>query len=138
MVAITDLGGAVWHDKATSRLPRVPRALRAPELISGRSNISDIFELICGEPLFCLSTFGLSSEQIDEEHRQMVEDIVKPALDQETAISEFAAYLDKRTQGRLGDDVLPLARLLRQSMLVEPEHRKNAFQLLTDPWFKAI
>ncbi|KAL3411425.1 hypothetical protein V8F44DRAFT_635970 [Aspergillus fumigatus] len=125
MVVITDLGGA----------------LRALELISGRSNISDvrtdfwnlaclIFELICGELLFCLSIFGLLSEQIDEEHWQMVEDI--------TAISEFAVYLDMRTQGRLGDDVLPLARLLRQSMLVEPEHWKNAFQLLTDPWFKAI
>jgi hypothetical protein len=60
MVAITDLGGgawsprrhsrkdwliilkAVWRDKASSRLPRVPRALRAPELISGRSNVSDV------------------------------------------------------------------------------------------------
>ncbi|KAG2014427.1 hypothetical protein GB937_006652 [Aspergillus fischeri] len=149
LVAITDLGGAVWHDKAPSRLPRVPRALRAPELISGRSNVSDIrteiwnlacliFELICGEPLFCLSTFGLSTKQIDEEHQQMVEDIVKPALDQEAAISEFAAYLDMRTHGRLGDDVLPLARILRHSMLVEPEHRKDAFELLSDPWFKAI
>ncbi|EAW17415.1 putative serine protein kinase [Aspergillus fischeri NRRL 181] len=136
LVAITDLGG-------------VPRALRAPELISGRSNVSDIrteiwnlacliFELICGEPLFCLSTFGLSTKQIDEEHQQMVEDIVKPALDQEAAISEFAAYLDMRTHGRLGDDVLPLARILRHSMLVEPEHRKDAFELLSDPWFKAI
>ncbi|KAH1935936.1 hypothetical protein KXV69_003089 [Aspergillus fumigatus] len=138
MVAITDLGGAVWHGKATSRLPRVPRALRAPELISGRSNVSDIFELVCGEPLFCLSTFGLSTKQIDEEHQQMVEDIVKPALDQEAAIFEFATYLHMRTHGRLGDDVLPLAKLLRHSMLVEPEHRKDALELLSDPWFNAI
>jgi hypothetical protein len=60
----------------------------------------------------------------------MVEDIVKPALDQEAAISEFATYLDIRTHGRLGDDVLPLARLLRHSMLVD------ALELLSHPWFK--
>jgi hypothetical protein len=66
----------------------------------------------------------------------MVEDIVKPALDQEAAISEFAACVDMRTHGRLGHDVLPLAMLLRHSMLVEPEHRKDALELLSDPWFK--
>jgi hypothetical protein len=68
----------------------------------------------------------------------MVEDIVKPALDQEAAIFEFATYLHMRTHGRLGDDVLPLAKLLRHSMLVEPEHRKDALELLSDPWFNAI
>ncbi|GFF97046.1 serine protein kinase, putative, partial [Aspergillus lentulus] len=95
-----------------------------------------IFELICGEPLFCLSMFSLLTKQIDEEHRQMVEDIIKPALNQEAVISEFAAYLDMRTLGQLSHDVLPLARLLYHSMLVEPEHWKDAVELLSDLWFK--
>ena len=69
----------------------------------------------------------------------MIEEIIKPKLDREIAATEFARHLEKRTQGRLGDDTLAFARLLRQYMLVvEPEHRKETAELLEDPWFGAI
>jgi hypothetical protein len=67
----------------------------------------------------------------------MIEAIIKPTLSQEEATLEFAVYLQQRMQARLGnDDVRMLARMLRQSMLlVRPEDRKNATELLKDPWF---
>ncbi|EDN03941.1 hypothetical protein I7I51_05199 [Histoplasma capsulatum] len=84
LVKIGDLGGAAWS-RQCDQWPVTPTALRAPELIhrntwDARIDIWAlgclVFELATNEPLFPLGSFGLTAEQIDEEHAYRISQLL--------------------------------------------------------------
>ncbi|KAL5044810.1 hypothetical protein BDW71DRAFT_185419 [Aspergillus fruticulosus] len=82
LVKIGDLGSVILNEESNRiALPVTPTALRAPELIYGRPWNKGIdiwalgcllFELATNEPLFPLGTFGLSTEEVDQEHLRLI------------------------------------------------------------------
>ncbi|PKX99621.1 serine protein kinase [Aspergillus novofumigatus IBT 16806] len=122
-VKIRDLGGAV-SCRQGDRKPVSPRALRTPELI--RRNTWDagidiwtlgclVFELATNEPLFPLGTFGLTAEEIDQEHINLISQLLGE--------DDFGA-----------ENVQRLASFLSSMLRPDPLKRMSTTELLKHPF----
>ncbi|OOO05666.1 protein kinase [Aspergillus oryzae] len=140
MVKIGDLGGAAFIRQREQR-PVTPTALRAPELIHriewdvgidiwtlGRL----IFELATNEPLFPLGTFGLTAEQIDEEHLYLIGQV----LDKNNQTGDtFTQYLTDRLPADFGAENLErLASFLSGMLQEKAQKRMSTAELLRHPF----
>ncbi|KOC12557.1 hypothetical protein AFLA70_215g002400 [Aspergillus flavus AF70] len=140
MVQIGDLGGAAFIRQREQR-PVTPTALRAPELIHriewdvgidiwtlGRL----IFELATNEPLFPLGTFGLTAEQIDEEHLYLIGQV----LDKNNQTGDtFTQYLTDRLSADFGAENLErLASFLSGMLQEKAQKRMSTAELLRHPF----
>ncbi|RJE23790.1 Serine protein kinase [Aspergillus sclerotialis] len=140
VVKIGYLGGAIQNPQRGQR-PVTPTALRAPELIHrGTWNAGIdiwalgclIFELATNEPLFPSGTFGLSAEQIDEEHIYLISQL----LDGNGYMNEtFVKHLTDRLPPDFGaKNVQRLASLLWLMLERDPEKRMPTAKLLDQPF----
>ncbi|ODM19794.1 hypothetical protein SI65_04780 [Aspergillus cristatus] len=84
LVKIGDFGG-VARGGQSNQWPVTPIAFRAPELIYRKTWDAGIdiwalgcliFELATNEPLFPVGSFGLTAEQIDQEHIYLVDQVL--------------------------------------------------------------
>ncbi|KAL4999226.1 kinase-like protein [Aspergillus recurvatus] len=143
-VSIGDLGGAQYIGHCDQQ-PVTPLALRAPELI--RRDIEGttidktidiwilgclLFELATNEPLFPLDTFGLTREEIDNDHCSLI----SQRLDSNSQRDEdFTGYLRERLPNNFGaESVESLASFLLLMLQISPRERLLARDLLQTPF----
>ncbi|RHZ73682.1 hypothetical protein CDV55_106006 [Aspergillus turcosus] len=140
VVKIGDLGGAIWGRQSHQK-PVTPTALRAPELI--RRNAWDagidiwafgclIFELATNEPLFPLGTFGLTAEEVDEEHINLISQL----LGEDGHLHENCTkYLMDRLPSDFGtENIQHLASFLSLMLQSDPQRRMLTTNLLKHPF----
>ncbi|KAI9847584.1 MAG: hypothetical protein M1837_002158 [Sclerophora amabilis] len=138
-IKIGDLGGATWGTR--DKLAVTPIALRAPELIAqkvwdARIDVWAlgclIFQLATNEPLFAMGSFGLTKEQINEEHKNLIRQI----LDDDNVMHDsFDAYLSERLPSDFGtESSQSLASFLRSMLQRDPHARKPTAELLRHPF----
>ncbi|ODH45502.1 CMGC/SRPK protein kinase [Paracoccidioides brasiliensis] len=136
LVKIGDLGGAAWS-RQCDQWPVTPTALRAPELIhrntwDARIDIWAlgclVFELATNEPLFPLGSFGLTAEQIDEEHAYRISQL----LGKNGQVHEnFTKHLTDRLPYDFGaENVEHLASFLWLMLQQNPQRRMPTTKLL--------
>lgn len=99
------------------------------------SNLRKIFELATNEPLFPLGTFGLSAEQLDEEHLQLISQL----LDGNGHMNEtFVKHLTDRLPPDFGaQNIQHLASLLWLMLQQDPTKRTTTAKLLSHPFLVA-
>ncbi|KAL3430863.1 kinase-like domain-containing protein [Aspergillus tetrazonus] len=139
-VRIGDLGGAQYINHYNQQ-PVTPLALRAPELIrrhTGDTAIDDtkdiwtlgclLFELATNEPLFPLDTFGLTRDDIDNNHCSLIDQ----RLDSNSLRNEkFRGHLRDRLPDNFGAESLEaLASFLLLMLQIDPRERLPAKDLL--------
>lgn len=95
------------------------------------NNCIKIFELATNEPLFPLGTFGLSAEQIDEEHICLINQL----LDGDSYMNgTFMKHLTDRLPPNFGaKNVQRLASLLWLMLERDPQKRMSTASLLDQP-----
>ncbi|KAL4733839.1 kinase-like protein [Aspergillus similis] len=139
-VRIGDLGGAQYI-KHCDQQPVTPQALRAPELIrrhTGDPAINDtidiwtlgclLFELATNEPLFPLDTFGLTREDVDNDHYSLINQILDPNSQRD---EKFTGYLRDRLPDNFSAEcVETLASFLLLMLRINPRERLPARDLL--------
>ncbi|GIJ97978.1 hypothetical protein Aspvir_000086 [Aspergillus viridinutans] len=140
MVKIGDLGGAVCG-RHSNQKPVTPTALRAPELI--RRNTWDagidiwtlgclIFELATNEPLFPLGTFGLTAEEVDQEHINLISQLLG---ENDHLHESFTKYLMDRLPSDFGaENIQRLASFLWLMLRPDPQKRISTTKLLNHPF----
>ncbi|RAK80077.1 serine protein kinase [Aspergillus fijiensis CBS 313.89] len=146
-VRIGDLGGAQYIRQCDQQ-PVTPLALRAPELIRQYTNGATIdraidiwtlgcllFELATNEPLFPLDTFGLTREEIDNDHCSLINQrLSSNSQDDEN----FMRYLSDRLPNSFGaKNVKTLASYLSHMLQVSPRDRLSASNLLQTPFLSS-
>ncbi|OJI81370.1 hypothetical protein ASPTUDRAFT_32781 [Aspergillus tubingensis CBS 134.48] len=148
-VKIGDLGGAslrltlAQYVQHCDEKPVTPLGLRAPELIRHTRDTSIdttldiwalgclIFELATNEPLFPLDTFGITREDIDNDHCILIE----KRLGSNNQDAEFAEYLRERLPENFGaENVESLASFLLCILQIDPRERLSAKELLRTPF----
>lgn len=99
------------------------------------SDLRKIFELATNEPLFPLGTFGLSAEQLDEEHIYLISQL----LDDDGHINEtFIKHLTDRLAPDFGaKNIQRLASLLWLMLQQDPTKRTSTAKLLRHPFLVA-
>jgi serine/threonine-protein kinase SRPK3 len=86
------------------------------------------FELATNKPLFPLGTFGLSKEQIDEEHLGLINRLLG---DDDSVNKTFMQHLtDKLPANFGGANIESFASLLRFMLQQDPQKRISAARLL--------
>ncbi|KAF9890044.1 hypothetical protein FE257_006724 [Aspergillus nanangensis] len=143
LVKIGDLGGVI-QDQGCNHRPVTPTALRAPELIHRNSWNAGIdvwalgcliFELATNEPLFPLGTFGLSAEQIDEEHLYLLSQMLDGC---DNMNETFVKHLTDRLAPEFGaENIQRLASLLSLMLQQDPKKRTSTAELLSHPFLVA-
>ncbi|KAF9518782.1 hypothetical protein BS47DRAFT_197256 [Hydnum rufescens UP504] len=169
-VRISDMGGASLIAPASGTTPITPVALRAPELILTKSWDMTIdiwsfgclfFEFLTGTPLFVIGTWGLTDEEIDDDHLcQLISalgplptdlcaqwpryssfysedgtEIVPPEVD----TPPLETFLKNKAPPEMDtEEVKAVGVLLRGILHYNPAQRPTAADLLKDPWFEAI
>ncbi|XRM47458.1 hypothetical protein ABZX51_010430 [Aspergillus tubingensis] len=141
-VKIEDLGGAQYVQHCDEK-PVTPLSLRAPELIRHTRDTSidttlDIWALGCliselatNEPLFPLETFGITREEIDNDHCTLIEK--RLSLNNQDA--DFADYLRERLPENFGaENAESLASFLVLMLQIDPCERLSAKELLRTPF----
>lgn len=89
-----------------------------------------IFELATNEPLFPLDAFGLTREEIDQDHETLISQILCLNRDQ-----EFTGYLTDRLPDDFGaENVQNLASFLLLMLQISPQRRLSAKSLLYTPF----
>ncbi|KAL4922941.1 serine protein kinase [Aspergillus undulatus] len=141
-VKIGDLGGAI-NDYQCDQKPVTPGGLRAPELIRQKPwdpRIDSwalgclIFELATNKPLFPLGVFGLSWEEIDEEHLHLINQL----FGNENTDRGFVKYLSDRLPPDFGtENIQQLASLLSLMLQIDPRKRASAGDLINHPFLRS-
>jgi serine/threonine-protein kinase SRPK3 len=86
-----------------------------------------IFELATNEPLFPLGSFGLTAEQIDSEHKALIDKI----HDEREVLKNFTTCLKEKLASDFGtDNVRSLASFLMSMLQRDPRSRKPTTALL--------
>ncbi|KAK4084991.1 hypothetical protein Purlil1_10026 [Purpureocillium lilacinum] len=174
-IKLSDMGGAYFFTDPPTK-PVTPRGLRAPELIlTGTVNQTlDIwsfgclvFELITGEPLFCVPW----SESEDDDHLLSLNSRLGALPDElykhwktsslyftperklfncelgGVAEGEEPLMLEQPSMEEVFDQAVPeldeeeasvVKKLIRQILQYDPSKRPSPAELLSDPWFAAI
>ncbi|KAL4890865.1 serine protein kinase [Aspergillus ambiguus] len=144
-VKIGDLGGAQWI-RHCDQEPVTPLALRAPELIQQRPADTAIdttidiwtlgcllFELATNEPLFPLDIFGLTREEIDDDHHCLIDQRVGSNSQRDD--ENFTEYLRERLPDNFGaGNVESFASCLSLMLQNVPHKRLPARELLQTPF----
>ncbi|BCS12688.1 hypothetical protein ALUC_50734A [Aspergillus luchuensis] len=141
-VRIGDFGGAQYVQYCDEK-PVTPLGLRAPELFRKTRDTSidttlDIWALGClifalatNEPLFPLDTFGITREEIDNDHGILIE----KRLGSNNQDGDFAEYLRERLPENFGaKNAESLASFLLLMLQIDPRERLSAEQLLQTPF----
>lgn len=94
--------------------------------------LGKIFELATNEPLFPLETFGLTAEQIDQEHLYLVDQM----LDKNGQMDKcFIEYLTDRLPSDFGaGNIQHLASYLVLMLQRDPQRRLTTTKLLNQPF----
>ncbi|PYH36378.1 serine protein kinase [Aspergillus neoniger CBS 115656] len=131
-VRIGDLGGAQYVQHCDEK-PVTPLGLRAPELIRHTRDTSIdttldiwalgclIFELATNEPLFPLDTFGITREEIDNDHGILIEK--RLGSNNQDGDFNFGA-----------ENAESLASFLLYMLQIDPRERLSAKELLQTPF----
>ncbi|OJJ71272.1 hypothetical protein ASPBRDRAFT_30992 [Aspergillus brasiliensis CBS 101740] len=154
-IRIGDLGGAEFTDSSHAisaqffqccdQKPVTPLGLRAPELIqrhTGDIAVGTaidiwtlgclIFELATNEPLFPLDTFGLTWEEIDNDHISFIEQ--RLGSDNQKN-GDFQVYLrDRLPENFDAENVETLTSFLFLMLQKDPRERLPARELLQTPF----
>ncbi|RAH57039.1 serine protein kinase [Aspergillus piperis CBS 112811] len=141
-VRIGDFGGAQYVQHCDEK-PVTPLGLRAPELFRKTRDTSIdttldiwalgclIFKLATNEPLFPLDTFGITREEIDNDHGILIE----KRLGSNNQDGDFAEYLRERLPENFGaKNAESLASFLLLMLQIDPRERLSAEQLLQTPF----
>ncbi|RAK86723.1 serine protein kinase [Aspergillus costaricaensis CBS 115574] len=141
-IRIGDLGGAQYVQHCHEK-PVTPLGLRAPELIRHTRDTSIdttldiwalgclIFELATNEPLFPLDTFGITREEIDNDHGILIE----KRLGSNNQYGDFVDYLRERLPENFGaENAESLASFLLYMLQIDPRERLSAKELLRTPF----
>lgn len=92
-----------------------------------------IFELATNEPLFPLMSFGLTREQIDEEHYTLINKVI----DDDPANNRcFTAYLKEKLPHCREEDVMSLVSFLGSMLQRDLHSRKSTTALLCHPFLE--
>ncbi|PYH73801.1 serine protein kinase [Aspergillus vadensis CBS 113365] len=137
-VRIGDFGGAQYVQRCDEK-PVTPLGLRAPELIRHTRDTSIdtsldiwalgclIFEIVTNEPLFPLDTFGITREEMDNDHCTHIE----KRLGSNNQNVDFAKYLRERLPKNFGaENAESLASFLLLMLQIDPRERLSAKELL--------
>lgn len=90
-----------------------------------------IFALATNEPLFPLDTFGITREEIDNDHGILIE----KRLGSNNQDGDFAEYLRERLPENFGaKNAESLASFLLLMLQIDPRERLSAEQLLQTPF----
>lgn len=90
-----------------------------------------IFELATNEPLFPLGSFGLTAEEIDSEHKALIDKI----HDKKEMLKFFTACLKEKLASDFGThNVQSLASFLMSMLQRDPRSRKSTTALLENPF----
>lgn len=94
-----------------------------------------LFELATNEPLFPLDTFGLTREEIDNDHCSLINQrLSSNSQDDEN----FMRYLSDRLPNSFGaKNVKTLASYLSHMLQVSPRDRLSASNLLQTPFLSS-
>ncbi|PWY63312.1 serine protein kinase [Aspergillus eucalypticola CBS 122712] len=139
-VRIGDLGGAQYVQRCDQK-PVTPLGLRAPELIQQPTDDTAvataidiwtlgclIFEFATNEPLFPLDTFGLTREEIDNDHLSFIEQRLGSNNQKD---GDFRLYLEERLPENFGaGNVETLTSFLSLMLQKDPHERLPAKELL--------
>ncbi|ODH50530.1 CMGC/SRPK protein kinase [Paracoccidioides brasiliensis] len=139
-VKIGDFGGATWRHSFHGQQPVTPRAMRAPEVIRRESWDTGIdiwclgcliFQLATNEPLFPIGGFGMTAEQFDENHKNLITEIIGKDF------TSFMDYLRQRLPPEsLLEDIQTFGSFLCCMLQNSPQQRQSATQLLRHSWFQ--
>ncbi|CAG8285764.1 unnamed protein product [Penicillium nalgiovense] len=157
VVKIGDLGSAV-HNGDNSSVPITPLGLRAPELLDNlpwdfkmdvwslgclvphlltfyyqvrcfRLTYIKLFQLATSEPLFVLTEFGCTSDELKRSLTSLILNFVGAGRDQ------FAVYLDERLPPHFGaNNADKLSSFLWSMLQQNPQDRSSMSDLLFHPF----
>lgn len=161
--------GAASLATADATTPLTPVALRAPEIILRKPwNVGiDIwsfgcllFEFLTGTPLFVIGTWGLTDEEIDDEHLQQLISVLGPLpadlraqwpryslyysgsgariTPEEDETPPLTTLLKRNAPPEMGTGEEAVGVLLREILQYDPAKRPTAADLLKNSWFEAI
>ncbi|KAI1915100.1 hypothetical protein LOZ12_003274 [Ophidiomyces ophidiicola] len=134
-VKIGDFGGATWKDSVCEQKPVTPRALRAQKSFDEKGGmialIYGIFQLAPDEPLFPIGSFGMTAEQFDEAHKDLIAEFI------DKDFTSFMGYLRERLpqESRL-EDIQGFVSFLCCMLQNDPQQRQSATQLLKHSWLQ--
>ncbi|KAL4733021.1 kinase-like domain-containing protein [Aspergillus similis] len=158
LVKVGNLGGVMQGEEFSNK-PVTPTALRAPELIHQNAwnagidvwalgclvcspgplntitpcDSRKVFELATNEPLFPLGTFGLSAEQINEEHLGLISQMLNENGQMDEA---FVKHLKDRLPPNFGArNIHCLASFLWSMLQQDPQKRMSTAELLSHLFF---
>ncbi|OQE85783.1 hypothetical protein PENNAL_c0023G05128 [Penicillium nalgiovense] len=137
VVKIGDLGAAV-HNGDNYSVPVTPLALMAPELLDNLSwdfklDVWSLgcllFQLATNEPLFALTEFGYTSDELKRSLRSVILNFVGAGRDQ------FAVYLGERLPPHFGaNNADKLSSFLWSMLQQNPQDRSSMSDLLFHPF----
>lgn len=106
------------------------------EDISQSNSSNKIFQLATNEPLFPLTTFGLTREEIDKAYETLISQILGPSGQ---SGQDFARYLANRLPNDFGaENTQSLASFLLLMLQINPKRRLPTKDLLYAPFVSGI